>query len=105
MFRAPVLRDAVFTCRQPPYDDFDSTFYERLKGTGLKARLASRRFRPFLAARLAVGGLHAGGGGRRIVVGLRRLGQHVAVAGSASSVAASRCSSSQATAGLANRRL
>jgi len=32
-------RPALFTCRQPPHVDFDPAFYERLKATGLKAKL------------------------------------------------------------------
>lgn len=39
LFRTDVLRDALFTCRQPPYVDFDPAFYERLKPTGLKVKL------------------------------------------------------------------
>ena len=39
MFRAEALRNALFTCRQLPFVDFDPAFYERLKSTGLKVRL------------------------------------------------------------------
>ena len=39
LFRTDVLREALFTCRQPPYVDFDPAFYERLKSTGLKVKL------------------------------------------------------------------
>jgi len=39
VFRTEVLREALFTCRQPPHVDFDPAFYERLKSTRLKAKL------------------------------------------------------------------
>ena len=39
LFRTERLREALFTCRQPPYVDFDPAFYERLKATGLKVKL------------------------------------------------------------------
>ena len=39
MFRVDVFRDTVFTARQQPYVDFDPAFYERLKSTGLHAKL------------------------------------------------------------------
>ena len=39
MFRSDVFRDALFTARQQPYVDFDPAFYERLKSTGLQAKL------------------------------------------------------------------
>ena len=39
MFRAEVLQKALFTCRQPPYRDFDPAFYDRLKSSGLQAKL------------------------------------------------------------------
>ena len=38
MLRANVLKESLFTCRQPPYD-FDPAFYERLKQTGFHAKL------------------------------------------------------------------
>ena len=34
-----MLREALFTCRQPPHVDFDPAFYERLKTTNLKVKL------------------------------------------------------------------
>ena len=39
LFRTDVLREALFTCRQPPHVDFDPAFYERLKTTNLKVKL------------------------------------------------------------------
>lgn len=39
LFRTDLLREALFTCRQPPYVDFDPAFYERLKATNLKVKL------------------------------------------------------------------
>lgn len=39
LFRVDVFRDAVFTARQQPYVDFDPAFYERLKSTGLQAKV------------------------------------------------------------------
>lgn len=39
MFRADLFRAALFTARQQPYVDFDPAFYERLKATGLQAKL------------------------------------------------------------------
>jgi len=39
MLRAEALRSAVFTAVQPPYVDFDPAFYQRLKRTGLKAKV------------------------------------------------------------------
>lgn len=39
MFRSDVFREALFTARQQPYVDFDPAFYERLKSTGLQAKL------------------------------------------------------------------
>ncbi len=39
MFRTDLFRDALFTARQQPYVDFDPAFYERLKSTGLQAKL------------------------------------------------------------------
>jgi hypothetical protein len=39
MFRSDVFRKALFTARQQPYVDFDPAFYERLKSTGLQAKL------------------------------------------------------------------
>ncbi|WP_417848838.1 glycosyltransferase [Thalassoglobus sp.] len=39
LFRGDVFRDAVFTARQQPYVDFDPAFYERLKATGLQAKV------------------------------------------------------------------
>ncbi|MFV0443966.1 MAG: glycosyltransferase [Planctomycetaceae bacterium] len=39
MFRTDLFRDAMFTARQQPYVDFDPAFYERLKSTGLQAKL------------------------------------------------------------------
>lgn len=39
MFRSDVFREALFTARQRPYVDFDPAFYERLKSTGLQAKL------------------------------------------------------------------
>ena len=37
MLRGNVLKESLFTCRQPPYD-FDPAFYERLKQTGDQAK-------------------------------------------------------------------
>jgi hypothetical protein len=34
-----VLQNALFTARQQPYVDFDPAFYERLKATGLQAKI------------------------------------------------------------------
>jgi glycosyltransferase involved in cell wall biosynthesis len=39
LFRGDIFRDALFTARQPPYVDFDPAFYERLKSTGLQAKV------------------------------------------------------------------
>jgi len=39
LFRADVFQESLFTCRQPPYVDFDPAFYERLKATGLQAKV------------------------------------------------------------------
>jgi glycosyltransferase involved in cell wall biosynthesis/SAM-dependent methyltransferase len=39
MFRSAVFREALFTARQQPYVDFDPAFYDRLKSTGLQAKL------------------------------------------------------------------
>ena len=39
LFRTELLRESLFTCRQPPYVDFDPAFYERLKTTNLKVKL------------------------------------------------------------------
>lgn len=38
MLRGNVLKESLFTCRQPPYD-FDPAFYERLKQTRCQAKL------------------------------------------------------------------
>ncbi|GIX05063.1 MAG: hypothetical protein KatS3mg114_0932 [Planctomycetaceae bacterium] len=39
LFRVDVFREALFTARQQPYVDFDPAFYERLKATGLQAKV------------------------------------------------------------------
>lgn len=39
MFRSNEFREALLTARQQPYVDFDPAFYERLKTTGLQAKL------------------------------------------------------------------
>ena len=39
MLRSSVLKEAVFTCRQPPHFDFDPAFYERLQGPGRKVKM------------------------------------------------------------------
>lgn len=39
LFRVDVFRDALFTARQQPYVDFDPAFYERLKASGLQAKV------------------------------------------------------------------
>jgi hypothetical protein len=39
MFRGNLLREALFTAKQPPYLDFDPAFYARLNKSGLSAKL------------------------------------------------------------------
>jgi hypothetical protein len=39
LFRVDVFREALFTARQQPYVDFDPAFYERLKASGLQAKI------------------------------------------------------------------
>lgn len=39
LFRVDVFREALFTARQQPYVDFDPAFYERIKATGLQAKV------------------------------------------------------------------